>query len=122
MEETMATRKRTNAGKGWLIGGALALGAAALYYLKSGAGADDAMLIPNTIEGRLDRVVEALNQRFGKRWVNQTLSTLQHGLSTILPAPLVALVDTVYQVEQYGRQAGLSGYQKRCQAAGMCPV
>lgn len=114
----MAKQTRTNAG--WLVGGALALGAAALYYLKSGAGADDAMLIPNTIEGRLDRVLEALNQRFGKRWVNQTLSTLQQGLSTILPTPLVALVDTVYRVEQYGRQVGWSGNQKRCQAAGMC--
>lgn len=106
-----------------IIGGAVtaatALGVGLLYYLKSGIGDSRSSLIPNSIEERLDRLVEALNQRFGKQWVTQALSSLQAGLEKFLPAPLVALVEVVYRVEQTGQEAGWSGAQKRREAVEM---
>ena len=119
----MASRSSNNDGVvGALVGlGVLALGALGLHYLTSGVGSEnDAPFIPNSIEGRIDKVVEALNRTFGKRWVNQGLATLRRGLASVLPAPLVALVDAVHVAEQQGLAFGWSGYQKRCQAAGMC--
>lgn len=108
---------------GWIIGGVLAgatlLGAGLLYYLNSGVGEADAPLIPNSIERHLDNIVDALNRRFGKRWVNQALSTLKAGLSNVLPPQLVALVNVVHRVEQVGQQYGWTGAQKRYQALAM---
>lgn len=98
---------------------ATALGVGLLYYLKSGSAEADASLIPNSIEQRLDRLVETLNQRFGKQWVTEALGTLQAGLEKILPAPLVALVEVVHRVEKKGQEAGWSGSQKLHQAAAM---
>lgn len=94
--------------------------AAALYYLKAGAGEADAALIPNAIEDRIDRVVAALNQRFGKQWVDRRLGELQTAISASLPAPLLGLVNVVYQVERAGRTYRWNGQQKLCQAVGMC--
>lgn len=98
---------------------ATALGVGLLYYLKSGAGEADASLIPNSVEQRLDRLVEALNKRFGKQWVTEAMDTLQAGLTKVLPAPLVALVEVVHRVERQGKEAGWSGSQKLHQAAVM---
>lgn len=106
---------------GLIIGGVVAgaLGVSLLYYLTSGVGEADAPLIPNSIERHLDNIVDALNRRFGKRWVNQALSTLKAGLSNVLPPQLVALVNVVHRVEQYGQQQGWNGAQKRYQAVVM---
>lgn len=105
---------------GLLIGAAVtaatALSVGLLYYLKSGTGETNAALIPTSLEQRLDRVVEALNRRFGKQWVEQALSTLKVGLERTLPAPLVALVEVVHGVEQIGQKNGWSGLQKRYEA------
>lgn len=98
---------------------ATALGVGLLYYLKAGVGEADASLIPSSVEQRLDRLVEALNQRFGKQWVSEAMGTLKAGLERVLPASLVALVEVVHRVEQQGKEAGWSGSQKLHQAAVM---
>lgn len=50
------------------------LGAAALYYIQAGRGEEnDAALIPDGLEGRIDLVVKKLNMRFGNAWVNAGL-------------------------------------------------
>lgn len=98
---------------------ATALGVGLLYYLKSGTGEADASLIPSSVEQRLDRLVEALNKRFGKQWVTEAMGTLKAGLEKVLPAPLVALVEVVHRIEQQGQEAGWSGAQKLHQAAAM---
>lgn len=103
-----------------LVGGVVVVGGLLLHYLTSGVGEDDASLIPNAIEDRLDRVVDALNRRFGKQWVQYGIDTLRSGLASLLPQPMVQLVSVVQQVEQAGIRNGWTGYQKRCQAAGMC--
>lgn len=98
---------------------ATALGVGLLYYLKSGTGEADASLIPSSVEQRLDRLVEALNKRFGKQWVTEAMGTLKAGLEKVLPAPLVALVEVVHRIEKQGQEAGWSGSQKLRQAAAM---
>lgn len=103
-----------------LVGGVVVAGGLLLHYLTSGVGDDDASLIPNAIEDRLDRVVDALNRRFGKQWVQYGIDTLRSGLASMLPQPMVQLVSVVQQIEQVGIRNGWTGYQKRCQAAGMC--
>lgn len=117
-------QQNSGPGAGTVIGivGAVAMAglAAALYYLKSGVGEADAALIPNAIEDRIDRVIAALNQRFGKQWVDRRLGELQTVIAASLPTPLVGLVDVVYQVERAGRAYRWNGQQKLCQAIGMC--
>lgn len=103
-----------------LVGGVVVAGGLLLHYLTSGVGEDDASLIPNAIEDRLDRVVDALNLRFGKQWVQYGIDTLRSGLASMLPQPMVQLVSVVQQVEKAGIRNGWTGYQKQCQAAGMC--
>lgn len=106
----------------WILGG-LGLVAALLYYLKEGAGSEnDAALIPNSIEAKLDRIVDALNQRFGRQWVNQGLARLEQGLTGFLPAPLVAMVEVVHKTEQWAKQqqaygVAINSYGKRRYAA-----
>src|SRR5262245_2991141 len=68
----------------------VAAGAFWLYYLLAGPGRrKNAALIPDAIEDRIDAVVEALDARFGKNWVNLGLGALQAGLRKVLPGPLV---------------------------------
>lgn len=114
-------RDTSNTGTGLLIGLGVAAGIGTLvyYYLNSGVGEADAPLIPNSLERHFDRIVDALNRRFGKRWVNQGLSTVKMGLASVLPPQLVALVDVVHRVEQAGQQYGWTGTQKRYQAVTM---
>jgi len=95
----------------------VAVGAAVLYYLGSGKGEEnDAPLIPNDIEGRVDLVVAALNTQFGKRWVDFGLHALTSHLQKVLPRPVVALVNVIYNVEQFARFTEMSGYQKQQRA------
>lgn len=118
----MARRKTNHTG--WILAGGAAL-AALLYYVKEGAGsAQDAALIPDSIEEKLDRVVDALNERFGKRWVDRGLAALERGLSSVLPTPLVALVSAVHQAEQWAKQQRnygrmVTGSQKRSYATSI---
>ena len=96
----------------WAVGAVA--GSVLLYYLLSGAGSEkDAVLIPNSIEKRLDKVIDALNREFGKDWVRFGISALEAGLSKVLPPPLVGLVMAVHKAEQTGIQLGVSGAQKK---------
>jgi hypothetical protein len=91
------------------IGKAVGAGAVmyGLYYLLSGAGSEqNAALIPDSIEDKLDMVVERLNKKFGKAWGQYAIALLEQAL----PGPLVALVQFVHEAEQ---QNGLSGASKR---------
>lgn len=104
---------------GAVVASATALGVGLLYYLKAGLAQSEATLIPDLLEQRLDKVVAALNRRFGKHWVEQALGTLKTGLETMLPAPLVALVEVVHRVEQLGQKQGWDGLHKRQEAVAM---
>lgn len=110
-------RRQSNEDKLFAVAGtALAVGAGGflLYYLLSGAGSQkDAPLIPDSIEKHLDIVVDALNQRFGKSWVNLGIQVLEAALSKALPPPVVALISIVHQAERVGVQQSLSGSQKK---------
>ncbi|MDC0750010.1 hypothetical protein [Polyangium mundeleinium] len=98
---------------------ATGLAAGAYYYLKSGAGSEkNAALIPDPLEVQLDRVVDALNGKFGKRWGNRTLAVLEKGLEAVLSPQLVALVRIVHKAELLGQEMELSGAAKRQKAAG----
>jgi hypothetical protein len=97
----------------------MAVGATVLYYLYSGKGKEnDAPLIPNDIEGRVDLVVASLNGQFGKHWVDFGLHALRSHLQKVLPPPVVALVNVIYNVKQFARFTQVSGYQKRRTAMG----
>ena len=77
------------------------IGAIAVYYLTAGRGeANNAALIPDDLEGRIDFVVEALNREFGKVWADRGLNALEIYLKGILPWQVVALIGVIYQVEQ----------------------
>jgi hypothetical protein len=118
----MARKQQKDETTGILIGvGIVAVaGALILHYLTSGVGDANATLVPDGLEVHVDRVVEALNQKFGKRWVNRALATLRAGLASTLPPQLVLLVNTVHRVEQLGQQYGWNGNQKRSHAVGLC--
>jgi hypothetical protein len=104
-------QKNSNDGLALLF---MAVGAAVLYYLYSGKGEEnDAPLIPNDLEGRIDLVVAALNRQLGKRWVDFGLHAIRSHLQKVLPPPVVALVNVIYNVEQFARFTEMSGYQKR---------
>lgn len=76
------------------------LGAIGLYYLQAGREDEDAALIPDALEDRIDLVVKKLNDRFGRRWVTRGLNALESYLKSILPWEVVGLVNVIYQVEQ----------------------
>ena len=107
-----------------LIGAVLvALGAACLYYLKAGAtDKDNAALIPDAVEDRIDALVTALNARVGKDWVKYGVEALKLSLRGVLPAPVVALVNVVYAVEQESRRVSLSSAAKRQRASAMAAL
>lgn len=98
---------------------ALGVGAGLFYYLRAGLGKKDSALIPESIEARIDKVVETLNQKFGKRWVNRGVSTLQAGLAVVLPTPLVGLIELVHRVEHLAEQNGWKSSEKRAHAVQM---
>jgi hypothetical protein len=109
-------RKKGNDGVGELIAilGLVAVGIA-LYYDRAGRGEEnDAALIPNTVEGKIDFLVGKLNERFTKQWVNQSFDVLRAYLERAYPS-IAALVGAVYWVEQMskGQFVRVSGYAKQ---------
>jgi hypothetical protein len=114
---------RSAAGKAGLLGvllplgGVLTLVGVGVYiYVSTGRGRKDSPLVPNVIEERIDRLVEWLNTRFGKQWMDQRLDTVQTALSAAMPFPATALVGVVHQVERLGKTKGWSGAEKRAEA------
>jgi hypothetical protein len=101
-----------------LVGGALiGLGALLLYYLTAGNDRENnAALIPDTLEDRIDHVVGTLNTQVGKNWGNFGAEVLKAVLRKALPGPLVALVDAVYTVELKSRRVRMTSYTKRQRA------
>jgi hypothetical protein len=102
----MAKRGGGDGGKVLLAIGGVAL----LAWLLSGRGKQNSPFIPDVIENELDRVVEALNRRFGHRWVTYGLDALQAFLQRALPGP-AGLLNTVLWVEQ--NYAHLTGSAKK---------
>lgn len=88
----------------WGLGGLLVVGGFVTWL----ATGDD------PVEDEIDRVVAALNNsRFGKGWNGVGLSVLKYELRSVVPFPLLALIDVVHSVERSGRLRGMSGRQKK---------
>src|SRR5437899_823690 len=77
--------------------------------------------VPADPGGRIDLIVQELNNYFGKQWVQFGLSVLQSYLEKRLPKPVVGLVNVVYAVEQQSTYMPIpmSGYDKRQAALKM---
>jgi hypothetical protein len=85
-----------------------------LYYTQAGRGEEnDAALIPNSLEGQIDRVVAELNKQFGKRWVDWGMDALRLHLRKVLPPQVVALVGVVSAVELASRRTPMTSYAKK---------
>ena len=101
--------------EGWLITAVgIGLGLAFLYYARTGLGNEnDAALIPKSPEEQIDALIGALNRRFGKHWVEFGLRVLTHYAQNALPAPVVALLGVVIEVENISKRRFMTGYDKR---------
>ena len=92
-------------------------GAVILYYAQAGRGDDNAALIPDSLEERIDLVVSKLNRQFGQGWVNLSFDMLSSYLKHTLPPAVVTLVGVIYQVELMARQVRMTSLQKQQDAA-----
>jgi hypothetical protein len=92
--------------------GSVALTGGTIAYLATGRREEDSPFIPNSIEGRIDRLVTWLDQHFSKRWVDHGLDALQRRLEGAHPA-LAGVLHAVFYAEREGRQRGWGGAQKR---------
>jgi hypothetical protein len=101
----------------WALGlGALIVGVI-LYHARTGEGDENnSALIPDSIERDLDRVVGALNQRFGHEWIDAGIYWLRSHIRRVLPQ-LVLLVDVVSEVELAYRNVPKTGPTKKQVAA-----
>lgn len=114
----MAQRKGGN-DSGLLVGlGILAL-IGIVYYGKAGRGEEnDAALIPNTVEGKIDFVVKKLNEKFTKRWVDWGFDFISSHFQRTYPT-LAFVVSVVAYVEESSRQqlVPMTGHAKQQAAA-----
>ena len=101
--------------EGWLIAAVgLGVGLLFLYYRETGLGKENnAALIPDTIEDEVDNLVSALNDKFGKAWVNVGLAVVTRYVQNALPASYVALVGVVIQVENISKHRFMTSYEKQ---------
>jgi hypothetical protein len=97
-------------------------GAAILYYAQAGRGDDNAALIPDSLEERIDLVVSRLNRQFGQGWVNWSFDMLSSYLKHTLPPAVVTLVGVIYQVELIARQVRMTSLQKQQAAANQAKL
>ena len=113
--------KGMSEGEKLVVGGVvLGLSAYLLYYLANGQGRENnAALIPDAIEDRIDKVLTTLNARVGKRWGDWGAEKLKAFLRNTLPWQLVALVDVVSTVEQQAKYGLIAKHTKRQHAATM---
>ena len=112
----MAKKKDFDA---WLIGGVcIGLGVLFLYQRRTGWGTEnDAALIPNALEDKIDVVITALNNRFGKAWVEYGMQAIEGYARNALPAALVALIAIVVEVENSSKRRFMTGFDKQQRAA-----
>jgi hypothetical protein len=108
-------------GNNWAQVAAVAVGAvgvgALVHYLKNGAGSDkNAVLIPDVIEDPLDKLVDALNRRYGKQWGDQVVSVLESGLEQMLPPAVLSLVKIAHRVELMCKEGQIKPSEKKRQA------
>jgi hypothetical protein len=78
-------------------------GVVLLAWLLNGRGKQNSSLVPDAIENQLDRLVDALNKKFGHRWVTAGLDLLQDYLQRALPG-LAGLLNTVLWIEKTNPQ------------------
>lgn len=102
----------------WAVLGVIA-GFVVLHYAQTGRGDENnAPLIPDSVEGKIDLVVAELNRRFGKPWVDAGFYAVISHLQRTLPPPVVAVTNAVFEVEQMSRYVRMTGPQKRQAAIG----
>ena len=90
------------------------IGALAVYYLTADRGEEsNAALIPDDLEGRIDFIVEALNKKFDKSWVDRGLDALEIYLKGLLPWQVVALIGVIYQVERLSKTKYMNSQAKK---------
>jgi hypothetical protein len=104
---------KKNGNEGWWIAGLVAGGLALLYYLQTGLDKENSALIPDSVEGKIDVLVERLNKTLGKRWIDLGVWYLKFQLQNALPVSLVSLIDVVAQVENMSKHRTMWGYEKR---------
>jgi hypothetical protein len=95
----------------WMAGVGLAL-----YVVKVATDEEKSgTTVPADPGGRIDLIVQELNDHFGKQWVQFGLSVLQSYLEKNLPKPVVGLVNVVYAVEEQSTYMPIpmSGYDKK---------
>jgi hypothetical protein len=107
-------------GGGWAL---LGFGSAVilLAYLTSGRGEENSPIIPDSLEDKIDLVVDRLNKKFGSQWVTFGLDVLQAHLQRTVPQA-AWLVNAVYSAEQaygYIQKAGATKKQAALQSARM---
>lgn len=88
------------------------IGAVLVYnYAKSGGGSKkNAVLIPDTIEDRIDLIVDMLNAKWpDKRWADKGLHTVASYLESTLPPEVTRLIDVIQEAETQGAKQNLSG-------------
>lgn len=102
----------------WAVLGVLA-GFVVLHYAQTGRGDENnAPLIPDSVEGKIDLVVAELDRRFGKPWVDAGFYAIIAHLQRTLPPPVVAVANAVFEVEQMSRYVRMTGLEKKQAAAG----
>jgi hypothetical protein len=96
----------------------LAVFGLALYRLAVSINTEPHMpRLPASAEARVDSVVYALNQSFGKDWIRLGAGSIKDVLRDVLPASLLGLVDVVHMIEDHATHRELSGATKRWWAA-----
>lgn len=96
-----------------LLGLAVFGGTIALYtYLKTGVGAQKSPFLPDVVEDKIDALVGWLNKKYGRRWVQRGLSTLQHAVEVGMPG-LAGVLNAVFAAEQATRGQRATSQEKR---------
>jgi hypothetical protein len=112
-------KRKGNDGEGWLLVGlGLLILVGVVYYSETGQGENDSALIPNSLEGRIDFAVAALNKQFGKQWIDAGFAELKSYLEKTHPA-VAALVDVVVRVELMSKSQQMSPTAKQQAAVRM---
>src|SRR5437763_1807948 len=102
--------RKKDDGWGIVVGVGLFALVAILYYSQTGQGANDAALIPNQLESKIDQLVAVLNNRLGHQWLAFGIYEIRSYLQRTQPQ-LLALVDVVVKVEQLSKSMQINKRQ-----------